>query len=210
MNTNAQGWADIAGTDKAHQFIASDWYQSESYFKMSGIMSAGDLLYAIAGVPGLINAEIVNNIFLEIGCGTGRSTEFFAKVFKKVTAVDCGEQMIAKGKIRVPDKNIEWIVNDGETLKEISDGSVDIAYSFIVFQHMQQPTVEGYMKEVYRVLKPGGYFFFQLGCYDEHKEPVNYTDYACWTEAELRNGCAKFQEIKITKQHFGLHIFKKI
>ncbi|QOJ00367.1 MAG: class I SAM-dependent methyltransferase [Phycisphaeraceae bacterium] len=40
----------------------------------------------------------------------------------------------------------------------IPDASIDLAYSFMVMEHVQDP--EGFMRAVHRVLKPGGVYMF--------------------------------------------------
>jgi ubiquinone/menaquinone biosynthesis C-methylase UbiE len=210
MNENAQKWADIAGTSETHKFIATGWYQSEKLYKMSGIYSVGRLISAILEAGKTPSENLTEKTILEIGCGTGRETEFLAQIFGKVVAIDCAHDMIEKAMERVKYKNVAWSVSDGDSLKGIANSSADIVYSFVVFQHMKRETILNYFSEVGRVLKPGGYFFFQLGCYPEHKEPAAFNDVAHWTESELKAGCAGLKIVKIElSDHFGLHIFKK-
>jgi ubiquinone/menaquinone biosynthesis C-methylase UbiE len=210
MNKYAEEWEEAGKSPLAHQYIACSWYQNEQFYKMSGIMSTGDFLYKLTELD-IFNEDIGKNTLLELGCGTGRQTQFFAEVFDKVIAVDCSESMVKKGKERVPHSNIDWKVGNGENLEGIvEDESIDIAYTFIVLQHMKDEQVKNYMKDIYRVLKPGGYILFQLPKYDKHKEPQAFGDVGNWTQADIRVLMAKFEEIKLGEGHFDLHIFKKV
>ena len=100
---------------------------------------------------------------LEIGCGTGRMTEFLADFFPKVYAVDISGEMIRQGKERLQGlNNIEWVETNGETLPFPTE-SVDFIFSYIVFQHIKTPEmVQETFKEAYRVLQPYGLFKVRL------------------------------------------------
>ena len=111
--------------------------------------------------------EDIKGTFLEIGCGTGRMTEFIAQDWEKVVAVDISGEMIRQGKKRLKDfGNIEWHETDGETIP-LKDSSVDFAFSYLVFQHIKtKGMIKRNFKEVLRVLKPNGVFLAFL----RHKE----------------------------------------
>jgi ubiquinone/menaquinone biosynthesis C-methylase UbiE len=60
-------------------------------------------------------------------------------------------------------ENAEWIVGDGSTLRPLADASVDVCVSHVVFQHIPDPCVTlSYVREMGRVLKPGGRAAFQV------------------------------------------------
>ena len=46
---------------------------------------------------------------LEIGCGTGKNTEWFVKNYAQVTSVDFSENMLAVAKAKVKSTNVEFI-----------------------------------------------------------------------------------------------------
>ena len=59
--------------------------------------------------------------------------------------------------------NVEWVHGDGLTLGGIADGSADACLSWVVFQHIPDPEVTlGYIREVGRVLRPGGWAVLQV------------------------------------------------
>jgi len=94
-------------------------------------------------------------IFLEIGCGTGRMTEFIAKDFR-VVATDISGEMIKRAQQRLP--GIDFMETDGETIP-LPDNSIDVAFSYLVFQHFKtKEMLVNNFKEVYRILKRGGLF----------------------------------------------------
>jgi SAM-dependent methyltransferase len=54
---------------------------------------------------------------------------------------------------------LAYLVNDGKSLKGVRDNSQDLVFSFDSFVHMHANVSEEYVKEIYRVLKPGGHAF---------------------------------------------------
>lgn len=96
-------------------------------------------------------------VVLEIGCGAGRILKPLAGVFPRVVGVDISQQMLDLAKVRLAGlKNVDLrlVVVDSYP---VSSGSVDIAYSTIVFQHMpSRAVVVGALAEAKRVLRRGG------------------------------------------------------
>jgi SAM-dependent methyltransferase len=101
---------------------------------------------------------------VEIGCGIGRMTRPLAARARRVVGVDVSPEMIERGRRALGDlPNVELVVGNGQDLGILRDGSADVVYSFIVFQHIPEPTVTcGYVREIGRVLRPGGWTLFQV------------------------------------------------
>jgi len=101
---------------------------------------------------------------LEIGCGAGRMTRALAAVFHEVHAVDISSEMIALAKRNLSGlRNVVLYKNNGADLFELPSRCYDFAFSFIVFQHIPVfGVIESYVREVYRCLKPGAVFKFQV------------------------------------------------
>jgi SAM-dependent methyltransferase len=111
---------------------------------------------------------------LEIGCGVGRMTRMMARIFRSVTAVDVSTEMVERAKTNLKGlDNVSVVLGDGATLSALAEVSFDFAFSFIVFQHIPAfEVVASYCREVYRVLRPGGLFKFQLqGAHWSRDEP---------------------------------------
>ncbi len=101
-----------------------------------------------------------DTIFLDIGCGIGRITKWVAPLVKEYHGVDFSTEMIKKAKENFKNKkNVSFLVKNGIDLRLFEDNKFDVAYIFLVFQHMQRELILNYIKEVYRVLKKGGIFF---------------------------------------------------
>ena len=101
---------------------------------------------------------------LEIGCGAGRVTRALSEVFGEVYAVDVSSEMIRQAKAGLADRpNVHLFQNNGTDLKVLGDQTVDFAFSSIVFQHIpSREVIETYVREVHRLLRPGGLFKFQV------------------------------------------------
>jgi SAM-dependent methyltransferase len=104
------------------------------------------------------------DVVVEIGCGIGRMTRAIAARVDRVIALDVSEEMLARAREHNPGlANVEWMLGDGVSLREIADGSVDACISFVVLQHIPDPKITlGYVREMGRVLRPGGWAAFQV------------------------------------------------
>jgi ubiquinone/menaquinone biosynthesis C-methylase UbiE len=101
---------------------------------------------------------------LEIGCGVGRMTRYFARRFREVHGVDVAPEMISRARENLRGlENVTLYVGSGGDLRFLDDRSVDFVFSYITFQHIPKRAITvAYIRETGRVLKPGGHFYFQV------------------------------------------------
>jgi SAM-dependent methyltransferase len=100
---------------------------------------------------------------VEIGCGVGRLTRAIAHRARFVRALDVSPRMLELARRHAGLDNVEWLLGDGESLAGIADASADACISHVVFQHIPDPAVTlGYVREMGRVLRPGGWAAFQV------------------------------------------------
>src|SRR5262249_19361170 len=103
---------------------------------------------------------------LEIGCGVGRILLRLVERISpsKVIGVDISENMIRYARQSLgDDPKIELHVNSGADLQMVESASVDFVYSNDVFIHIaDSDVVRAYLAEIYRVLKIGGLFRFNV------------------------------------------------
>lgn len=90
---------------------------------------------------------------LSLGCGTGRFMEFCSE------GVDISENMLKEARSKHPDKKFACF--DGLTLP-YEENSLDAVICFHVYMHLDKATVQHSIREVHRVLKPGGTFIFDV------------------------------------------------
>jgi SAM-dependent methyltransferase len=105
-----------------------------------------------------------DHTIVDIGCGLGRLTRAAASRAGRVLALDVSEEMLRRAReLNDGLDNIEWIHGDGRTLHPIPDASADRCISIVVFQHIPEPAITlGYVGEMGRVLRPGGFAAFQV------------------------------------------------
>jgi SAM-dependent methyltransferase len=112
-----------------------------------------------------LGAEVTDaDTVLEIGCGVGRMTRVLAARAKDVIALDVSDEMLRLARDLNPGvRNVRWVLGDGVTLTGVTGGSVDVCVSMVVFQHLPDPAIAlGYVREVGRVLRPGGWAALQV------------------------------------------------
>jgi len=165
---------------------------------------------------------------LEIGCGAGRVTRAFAGFFGHVYAVDISREMVRQARQAVSAfPNAHVFRNNGKDLAAVSGPwwrrlftaappPMDFAFSFMVFQHIpSREIVENYVREVHRLLRPGGLFKFQVqGSPCVEHEPHNSWVGVSFTEAEAgqmaaRCGFEMRYQYGVGDQYYWLWYFKK-
>lgn len=104
------------------------------------------------------------DVIVEIGCGIGRVTRALAARAERVLAVDVSPAMLERARDLNPQlTNVDWILGDGTSLAPVPDGGADGCFSVVVFQHLPDPQMTlGYVREMGRVLRPGGWTAFQV------------------------------------------------
>jgi SAM-dependent methyltransferase len=106
---------------------------------------------------------------LEIGCGLGTDGAQFVKAGAYYTGIDLTEAAIelARKRFEVSGLTGELRVADAENL-DFTDGSFDLVYSHGVLHHT--PDTARAVREIHRVLKPGGRAIVML----YHRGSYNY------------------------------------
>ena len=151
--------------ENAEYYVASaskDWDRRE-FFRSGEINVANEVMPDMHAICGGQRSPLDLSM-LEIGCGVGRMTKMFARIFGQVTAVDVSSEMIERATANLQGlENVSLVLGDGDTLSAVPDSSQDFAFSFIVFQHIpSKEVIASYCREVHRVLKPGSLFKFQV------------------------------------------------
>ena len=97
---------------------------------------------------------------LEIAPGRGRWTQFLQVHCASLIGIDLAPSCVEHCKQRFRDHaNLEFKVNDGLLLPMVADASIDFAFSFDSLVHAESDAVSSYVRELARVLKPGGVAF---------------------------------------------------
>jgi 2-polyprenyl-3-methyl-5-hydroxy-6-metoxy-1,4-benzoquinol methylase len=93
---------------------------------------------------------------VELGCGTGSLCQALYQQGIDIAGCDVSQVAIDHGQKKYPHLNLS-VVNAEQLPWQ--DGTCDAVLSFDVLEHLYDP--DGHLTEVYRVLKPDGYYLFQ-------------------------------------------------
>lgn len=93
---------------------------------------------------------------LELGCGTGKNTVFFAQIGRRVHALDFSEGMIRKAKIKVEAANVRFEKADLTKRWPCNDRTYDLISCNLVLEHIQD--LPHIFSEAARTLKTDGQF----------------------------------------------------
>ena len=97
-----------------------------------------------------------NKKILEIAPGFGRITQFLSILASELIVIDLNPLCLEKTKEKLGHHVSEYLLNDGKSLIGVKDNSQDLVFSYDSFVHMHANVIEEYVKEMCRVLKPGG------------------------------------------------------
>lgn len=97
---------------------------------------------------------------LEVGCGRGVGTELVLDVFgaARVDAFDLDPDMVARAARRLEGRPARVRVGD-VTAIDAEDGAYDAVFDFGIIHHV--PDWRAALREVHRVLSPGGRFYVE-------------------------------------------------
>lgn len=101
---------------------------------------------------------------LEIGCGPGRLMRALSSHFSEIHGVDVSDVMVRLARERLQDVPHAYVyATSGADLAPFAADSLDLVYSYAVFQHIpSEEVVFQYLQESHRVLKEGGILRCQI------------------------------------------------
>lgn len=144
---------------------------------------------------------------LELGCGNGAVAIRVFKKVKKFIGTD-----ISKVAIDMIKKRFEGVKNvkfkRTTNLLSIKD-PIDMIYAVTVFQHLPKEFTIKYIRDCYKILKPGGALFFNVlsGIQDNNEADITFEENGvCEPSMGFGRGhifgicrCAGFEEIEIIR-----------
>ena len=95
---------------------------------------------------------------LEIGCGTGKNTEFLQTKAKYLIGADFSAEMLAQAKAKITAENVEFKQLDLRESWGFADDSFDLITCSLALEHIEN--IYFVFAEARRVLRESGRFYF--------------------------------------------------
>jgi methyl halide transferase len=108
---------------------------------------------------------------LEIGCGTGADAILLARRRFEVTAIDCSPIALERARSRAEQENalIRFVLADVFEFAR-SSGQFDFVLDAGVYHAVRQTNLERYLDMLWRVTRPGSYYFCLAGAPTETEQ----------------------------------------
>ena len=150
------------------------YHKSDSRTKLSGFeIARWDALthFIPRNIPAIDNPHI-----LDYGAGTGLHIELWQKLFPSSELYLCDISTIGKDKClsKFPkyENKYKMIIND----RALYDNEkFDIVFSVEVMEHVDY--LEAYIKDIYRLIKPGGVFIWTTPCANKYSIEYIYSSF---------------------------------
>jgi len=145
-------WAILSDTGK------KDGGWDQAAFFQTGVDEIDNVLRTANGL-----SRLRYGLAVDFGCGVGRLSQALANHFQRVIGVDIAASMIrtAIELNRFPDR-CEYVHNVAADLSVLPDESADLIYSSITLQHVVPALARCYLREFFRIARPGALVIFQL------------------------------------------------
>jgi SAM-dependent methyltransferase len=133
---------------------------SDARYSVAGTADAGELERSGEATARDVMAEARvgrSDTVLEIGCGVGRVGARLAPHCARWIGADVSDAMLAHARRALAaHANVTFVPLNGFDLTGIPDHSIDVVYCTGVFMHLEEWERFRYIREAFRVLRPGG------------------------------------------------------
>ena len=145
-----------------------DWYADLDF-----------ILKPEAAILKKITPVIKDKKLLDIGIGAGRTTRFLLEISSNYTGIDYTPRCAELAQEKFPAAKI--LCCDARDLRVFENGAFDfVLFSFNAIDYMIHEDRMRVLKEIHRVLKPGGLFMFST-----HNRDYKYFDKFPWQEGRF-------------------------
>ncbi|MFN5472923.1 MAG: class I SAM-dependent methyltransferase [Pseudanabaena sp.] len=157
----------------------------------------------------LLRDEWSSMKMLDIGVGGGRTTQYFSGVVQEYIGIDYSEEMIAACQQRFRSQSQMFEVVDARDMSQFSDNSFDfILFSFNgidVVSHRDRLQV---LREISRIGKSGGYFFFSSHSLQGLEREFNWKTHVSFNPFKTYVNMIMFTLLRFFNRSISLHQVK--
>ncbi|WP_193195934.1 class I SAM-dependent methyltransferase [Nostoc sp. MG11] len=138
--------------------ILRDWsYQYQWLYdaisRLAALIVGGEARFRELALQGLtIHSDTQ---ILDLCCGSGQATQFLVKYSENVTGLDASPKSLQRARRNAPEA--DYVEAFAEEMP-FADHLFDVVHTSTALHEMQPEQLRKIIKEVYRVLKPGGIF----------------------------------------------------
>ena len=149
-------------SESVKERIKLDWSQSAYYDKAEAQRSI-----AVFWGPDTVFMRFFEKLKLgdivDLACGHGRHSDYIRKTFafNTLTVIDVNASNIDYCRQRfADDARVRFVVNTGSDFRDLPAASIDLIFCYDAMVHFEYDDVFSYIRDTWRVLRPGGRALF--------------------------------------------------
>lgn len=152
--------------------------------------------------------KVEDRNILDLGSGTGRNSNYLASLGNNVTGIEISRTALSLAQIRAKEQGfkVNYILGDIGEIYDLENKSIDIILDVTSSNSLNEKGRDVYLKETFRVLKNGGYFFVRALCKDGDKNAKNLLK----TNPGKEYDTYIIKEIGLTERVFSKEDFMKM
>lgn len=155
-------WEELGASDPYWAVLTHPGKQGRRWDKAEFFQTGIDEIKGVVATLERLGLSLARGTALDYGCGVGRLSRALAPRFDHVIAVDISQSMVDEARENTQELgNVDVIRGSGRDLREVPDATVDLIYSNIALQHSPADMQRSVIREMGRVIAPGGIVVFQ-------------------------------------------------
>lgn len=189
LNLVAETWEALARSDPLWAVLSHPDKRARQWNIDDFLRTGEEFVGFVLGRAEASGLSIRRGLAVDFGCGVGRLTGAMGRHFRQVVGIDVSETMVRIARDLHRDKpNVRFKLNRRADLRLIASRKADFVCSHITLQHLRPALAETYIRELFRIVRPGGCVYFQMHSHLLAAEPL--PPEACRVEISVRSAPA--------------------